>query len=639
MRRSEVPEALADPTTWPGVDVSALTDERRTVFEQRERAVYAYLRNEHLANIERNTGVNRASLTRLIGRCLTPHPDGRIQGLRALIPHSRAKGYRRLKQASHRPTRGGLSGALGQLFDRFPELLRIIEREIAGSRLGLSVNDRLFGLRDVQYKLIAALREAKLAANEYPLNYDEMGYRSLSVWIRKRLELRVPIRHAYSVDEAREATTRPYSVVELDGHKLDLRLRVRYIDTTGISVDIESERLFVITLIDVCTRVVLGWQLVPAPEYDHHDVLSALQDALRPRRKRQEFVIPGIGYHPGAGFVADVLPELNFACWDTLKVDNAASHLTEDTFEPICRFVGCRLEAGPVGSPTVRPFIERFFGTLTERMSRKVHGTTGRSPDDPLAKRGRSVAVPLLITLPELEELLDVSIANYHATAHDGLHGRTPLEALQLAIGSHATPVRTLPPALRGRLHQLQSVHMATVRGNVARSIPHYVSLYGARYTNEVLQRTSGLNQQRIRVYINPNDVREAWAYLPNGADLGRLYVQDGWRYSRHTLRLRKRILRERRIGKLRFAGEQDPVQIFAESQRRHGGKRGRKQGTLELQLGAAAAGTSQPSGQTQGSPAQQTQPASNTKPASRPTSRASTAPPIDLSDLKIQNS
>ncbi|MBK7424690.1 MAG: hypothetical protein IPJ48_17280 [Propionivibrio sp.] len=86
--------------------------------------------------------------------------------------------------------------------------------------------------------------------------------------------------------------------------KLDLRVRVRYIDATGVSVDIESERLFVITLIDVCTRIVLGWQLVPAPEYDHHDVLCAIQDALRPRLKRQEFSIPGLAYRPGAGFVS-----------------------------------------------------------------------------------------------------------------------------------------------------------------------------------------------------------------------------------------------------------------------------------------------------------------------------------------------
>ena len=627
MHRSEVSAALIDPTTWPGVDVSALSKERRATFEQRERAIYAYLRGDHLAAIEHRFGVNRSSLTRLLTRCLAPHTDGRIQGLRALIPHTRAKTYRRSKRAARRSTPGGLSGALGQLFERLPELPRIIEREIAGTRVGLSANGRLYGLRDLQLKLMAACREAGLTAVDYPLNYDEMGYRALSVWLRKRLQLRLPIRANTSLEDAWEATSQPYSVVELDGHKLDVRLRVSYVDATGVSVDIESERLFVITLIDVCTRVVLGWQLVPAPEYDHHDVLSALQDALRPRLKRQEFVIPGIGYRPGAGFVADVLPELNFACWEVLKVDNAASHLTEDTFEPICRFVGCRLEAGPVGMPTVRPFIERFFGTLTERMSRKVHGTTGRSPNDPLAKRGRVAATSLLITLPELEELLDVSIGNYHTTPHDGLHGRSPLEALQQALAHHAKPVRTLPPALRGRLHQLQSVHLATVRGNAARSVAPYVSLYGARYSNEVLQRTSGLSQQRIRVYLNPNDMREAWAYLPNGADLGRLYVLDGWRYSRHTIRLRRRILRERRIGKLKFAGEQDPVQIFAESQRR-GSKRGRKQGTLELQLSEAWAGAA--AEETRAAPAH----------AARPAPSAGRRPeaPIDLSDLTIQN-
>ena len=253
-------------------------------------------------------------------------------------------------------------------------------------------------------------------------------------------------------------------------------------------------------------------------------------------------------------------------------------------------------------------------------MSTKIHGTTGRHPKDPVGKRGRTVPVSLLITLPELEELLDVSIANYHASAHDGLNGRSPLEAMQLAVEHHGTPVRTLPQVLRGRLHQLQSVHLSTVRGNVARGVAPYISLYGARYSNEVLQRTQGLVGQTIRVYIRPDDMREAWAYLSNGADLGRLTVLEGWRYSRHTLRLRKYILRQRRIGKLKFAGEQDPVHLFAEAQRRTG-RRGLKSGTLALQLDQVGAG------------------ASPTVPASsKPRTGASAVAPVDLGDLKVQN-
>jgi hypothetical protein len=77
---------------WPGVDPSALDAERRTTYQLRENAVQAYLRGTPLAQIERDFGVNRGTLQRLIERCLTPHADGRIQGLRALIPHTRAKG-------------------------------------------------------------------------------------------------------------------------------------------------------------------------------------------------------------------------------------------------------------------------------------------------------------------------------------------------------------------------------------------------------------------------------------------------------------------------------------------------------------------------------------------------------------------
>ncbi len=344
MRRNEIPESLSDPTMWPGVDPSALDAERRATYQLRENAVHAYLRGTPLAQIERDFGVNRGTLQRLIERCLTPHADGRIQGLRALIPHTRAKSYRRIVPALRRAEPGGLTGAMGQLFDRLPQLLRIVEREINSDVLGLSQNGRLFGLRNLQFKLLAACREAGLTARDYPLNQDEMGYRSLAVWMRKRLEMRLPIRPTSRTDEAWDASSRPFSVVELDGHKLDVRVRVRYTDASGVSIDMESERLFVITLIDVCTRVVIGWHLVPAPQYDHHDVLAALQDALTPRHKRQEFLIPGMRYLPGAGFVADVLPELAYACWDVLKLDNAASHLTEDAFEPICRFVGCPRE-------------------------------------------------------------------------------------------------------------------------------------------------------------------------------------------------------------------------------------------------------------------------------------------------------
>ena len=629
MKRSDIPEQLADCSVWPGVDPSAIDPARLLVYRKREGAIQAYLRGTTPVDLKRQFDINRGTLTRLLERCLAPHPDGRIQGFRGLIPHIRTKSYRRIMPAVRRSQRGGLTGALGQLFEQLPELTQILEREVGAGTLGISKNGRLYGLRNVQSKLIAACREAGLNTQAYPLNQDEMGYRSLARWAKRRLEARVPVRRMDSRERAWETTIRPFSVVELDGHKLDLRLRVRFTEPSGVSVDLETERLFVVTLIDVCTRIVLGWQVVPAPEYNHHDVLAAMQDALRPRRKRDQLLIAGLTYRPGAGFASEACPEVAYACWDVLKVDNAAAHLSEETFMPACQFIGCRLEAGPVAQPTTRPFIERFFLTLTDRMSRQVVGTTGRSPEDPVGKHGRRVPVDQLITLPELEELLDVTIANYHATPHDGLNGRTPLEALQLAIAHQQAAVRTLPQLLRARLHQLQPVHLCTVRGSVARGVAPYISLYGARYSNEVMQRTSGLNGEKIRVYPNPADMREAWAYLPNGAELGHLAVLEGWRYSRHTMRLRKHILRQRRLGKLKFAGEQNPVQVFSEAQRRLR-KRTRKQATAIMQV------SQQPPGEgldTASAVASQTP-----TPPTRRRQTDAVVVPVDLGDLKVQN-
>jgi putative transposase len=122
---------------------------------------------------------------------------------------------------------------------------------------------------------------------------------------------------------------------------------------------------------------------------------------------------------------------------------------------------------------------------------------------------------------------------------------------------------------------------------------------------------------------MNPDDMREAWAYLPNGAELGRLNVLSGWRYSRHTLRLRQHILRLRRLGKLKFADEQDPVQIYSNYQRSKT-RQNRKEATRTAQVVTTT---------------QQTPPASAEP--SVPTSRRRRDAPIiatPLSDLDVQN-
>ena len=85
MRRGDIPEALADPSLWPTVDVTALTGERRDIYQRREQAVCAYLRDESRIDIEQRFGVNRGSLIRLVARCLSPLPGAHLPLQRPLL--------------------------------------------------------------------------------------------------------------------------------------------------------------------------------------------------------------------------------------------------------------------------------------------------------------------------------------------------------------------------------------------------------------------------------------------------------------------------------------------------------------------------------------------------------------------------
>jgi hypothetical protein len=55
--------------------------------------------------------------------------------------------------------------------------------------------------------------------------------------------------------------------LEFDRHQLDVRLKVVIRDPLGVEHKFKMERVRLLVSIDVCTRVVLGYQLVLAREY------------------------------------------------------------------------------------------------------------------------------------------------------------------------------------------------------------------------------------------------------------------------------------------------------------------------------------------------------------------------------------
>ena len=584
-----IPPDLQDLSAWPSVDPNAMQGQRRTDLLNRIEAVRLYVAGTELFKIETATGVPRMQLYRLTRRCIEPDADGRIRGFRALIPFARSKTYVRTAdvQPTSRARPSGSSGAMTALLERHESLGVLLRYQIAKREVYIGARGQLCGLHDVHSKFVSACRELGLTSKDYPLSQERQGIRSLAKAIHElatqnfadaaRLAGAQHISAPWS-DRDKNALTiarKPFDIVEFDGHKIDIRLHVRFTDEAGLVEDIYIDRVWLLVIIDVYSRAIVGWNVVLSPEYNRHDVIRTIQQALSPQRKCAKLSIPGLSYSVSGGFVGEVMPFLDGACWEHFRLDNARANLATDTISLLASVVGCLVEAGPVREPTERPFVERFFGTLESTLFHRLEGTTGANTGDIRRRlmnpKGKE---SLPISFDELLELTQVCIANYNGTAHAGIGSRTPLEFLARTIEFHRDTVRVLSEPFRRQLCILQPSQLRTVMGSLQRGVRPYINLYGVRYSSRQLQQATDLLGKSIRVYIDPQDLTVVQAYFANGAELGPLNAARPWHRSKHSLRLRQEIQRLQRARKLHVSEGKDPVQVYFAYKRGTPGKR-----------------------------------------------------------------
>lgn len=100
-----------------------------------------------------------------------------------------------------------------------------------------------------------------------------------------------------------------------------------------------------------------------------------------------------------------------------------------------------------------------------------------------------------MVTAQELQELLEVTIWNYHGTPHASLGGLTPLEMMSrhvLGIRRPAVRLRLLPAPMRQQPALLHDPVMCQVRGQAARGEKPHITYMHVRYTSLELARRVG---------------------------------------------------------------------------------------------------------------------------------------------------
>lgn len=586
---------------WPAVDDRALGDEVRATFRDRREALQAYANGALIADIEAG-GVDRRTLRRLLQRAQQPHADGRIWGWRALVPQARVKTYER-QQAPKVLVHGkaGNAGAFSQLLDRFPELEESLRRELtsAVTLVPGGEHGRLKGVKAAAERFQGRCRALGLTARDYPLNQKDKAVRSLARTLRGWLDDDVAlaaraagalVKPSSALRSAPErAALLAFDTVEFDAHKMDLRLKVVDVDPAGGEQVREIERVWLLAIIDVATRCILGWNLSLARECDRFDVVETIRRALVPQSP-PAVTLPGLRLQPGGGLVSHSIDATRYACWRQMRLDNARAHLATTSLDVLCETLGSTADFGPAYHPDDRPFIERFFGTVTQSLSKRLPGALPGADGAraSLARlRNAKDGLRLLVTVQELEELLAVAIWNYHGTPHAGLGGQTPLEVMQRHV--LGDPANGLPPMRLRQLPPLMQQHPALlhdpvhcrVHANLSRGQRPYITYMHVRYTSKQLAASQALVGQQLRVHVDPRDLRQLTAVTEAGHILEPLVASSIWRLEPHSLWLRREFFKAKRARELNANDGGNPIEAFVEQRRRQAAKRKRSASDL----------------------------------------------------------
>ncbi len=575
--RGDVPDALRQFESWPTVDHTALSDDVRDDFKSRCEAIRLFLDETTmpLSSITAVTGIQRATLYRILKRCWTKHTDGQIYGFRGAIPHARFKTYTRTAPVrAAREGRGGAAGAFEQLLLQYPKLGQLLmkharkrDKKIKGAAVFKK------SMVDIHQQFLRVCREEGIDATHYPFSESRLAFRAIQGFFKKMADKSFPsavaragglkTNGAISDVQRAPAATRAFEVVEFDGHKIDLRLTVKMIDPHGFERLLEINRIWILVLLDVHTRAIIGYALTLSKEYNKDDIALALQSALTPFRAR-EYKIPLLAIQPGGGFPSSAVPRTAYACWDWFAIDGAKAHHAGDTLRRLGEIVGCWTDNGPAGEPNVRPFIERFFHLISKHFAHKLPGSLGSSPDSiekALCDTGGDIR--LLVEYDELEELIEVVIANYNGTAHGGVGDRTPLEAMALSVARQGY-LRALPRQLRSSLCLLQEARVVTVKGSTKSGVRPHINFSNVKYSSDILGDNAALIGKKLRIYYDVRDVRMVKAYFEDGSELGILTAARPWCFTPHSLRVRQEIFKLLAERKITLRDGDNPIELWA---------------------------------------------------------------------------
>lgn len=572
-----------DLESWPTPEVGALSTKARADYKLRKQAVELCVDGASDKTIKEACQIGLRQTLRLITeRCAIPHPDGRIYGFRGLIKHLRINpSVRRKPVCIDEAGRGGTL-AMTSLLAIDPEFHRLLDARIGKNRTTLHVQEvKRPRLSLYRWFLDELRRRGYETRQEWPFGPHSAttmnpGYGALNRYVDRfllanpRAQAREKggeslERKLKSGDGVDRPVVRPFERVEMDAHKLDGIFCVLVPDTNGGHVPRIIHRLWVIVIIEIITRAVLGYYLSLNREVRHDDVLRALKCALS-KWKPLQITFSEEPLADGAGLPSVLGDSFVGICWDETSVDGALAETCKAVKERLAEVVGSRLvEPGNSFSARRslddRPFIETFFRTLGDRALQRLSNSTGPRPQDRKVSKPHDIATASQFQYEYLQELLQTLIANYNATPHSGLQWRSPLSMLQYLHDRGKLPGRRADPELVQGM--LSVSKLCTVKGSATEGRHPYVNGFGARYGGPSIRDRYDLVGTKVWITAHlEDDARFVKCATTSGQHIAVLRAAPPWHNLPHSLAVRRSIMSFRSTRKDFVLGT-DGVQSF----------------------------------------------------------------------------
>jgi len=395
------------------------------------------------------TGIGRGQLPKLAKRCLEIAPDGEIYGFRALPLHMRLKPYTRKKPLTPKlpEQRGGYSGALGAIFDQYPNLEEELIKNIQGFARGCKI--AVFNIKPAQlhHIFIKYLNSQNHSHRTWPFTTKYRGIRTITEFMRWFVQEHFTrVIHASGDAEAKAHLSvgtgsspflsfdEPYDAVEIDGYKIDAFLTVVFLTPEGTEVDVPLERLWLLAVVERASSAVLAHSIVYNSEVSADDVLRVVKKAIGEKWQPMTLTIPELSYHPNGGLPSGVIDELEGAIWSVTLLDGALANLANAVRERARKHYGFISSWGPPGHFERRPHVERCFREIAANVFHHLPSTTGSRPHKGRAPNAEQQAVRYRIRASDAEQFIDVAFARQNGTPSEGISFLTPLEFLNFYV-------------------------------------------------------------------------------------------------------------------------------------------------------------------------------------------------------------